>query len=62
MKFTITITRDEDEMYVAECPTIPGCVSQGKTEEETQANISDAIKECLAVRSEKGMLLTVTTR
>lgn len=62
MKFTITITRDEDGMYVAECPSIPGCVSQGKTEEEAQANILDAIKECLEVRAEMGMPLTVTTR
>jgi predicted RNase H-like HicB family nuclease len=62
MKFTITITRDEDGMYVAECPSIPGCVSQGKTEEEAQANIRDAIKECLEVRAEMGMPLTVTTR
>jgi predicted RNase H-like HicB family nuclease len=62
MKFTVTITRDEDGMYVAECPAIPGCVSQGKTEEEAQANIQDAIKQCLQVRAEMGMPLTVTTR
>ncbi len=62
MQFTITITRDEDGVYVAECPSIPGCVSQGKTEEEAQANIRDAIKECLDVRAEMGMPLTVTTR
>ncbi len=62
MKFTITITRDEDGSYVAECPAIPGCVSQGKTEEEAQSNIQDAIKQCLEVRAEKGMPLTITTR
>jgi predicted RNase H-like HicB family nuclease len=62
MKFTITITRDEDGMYVADCPAIPGCMSQGQTEEEAQRNIQDAIKQCLEVRSEKGMPLTVTTR
>ena len=62
MKFTITIARDEDGIYIAECPAIPGCISQGKTEEEAQANIQDAIRECLAVRSDKGMPLTVTTR
>lgn len=62
MKFTVTITRDEDGTYIAECPSIPGCVSQGKTEEEAQRNIQDAIKECLEVRSEQGMPLTVTTR
>lgn len=62
MKFTITITRDEDGIYIAECPAIPGCVSQGKTEEEAQSNIQDAIKQCLEVRAESGMPLTVTTR
>ena len=62
MKFIITIYRDEDGMYIAECPSIPGCVSQGKTEEEAQKNIKNAIRECLEVRAEKGMPLTITTR
>jgi len=62
MKFTVTIARDEDGMFIAECPSIPGCVSQGKTEEEAQHNIQDAIKECLEVRAEQGMPLTVVTR
>ena len=62
MNFTITIMRDEDGLYIAECPAIPGCVSQGKTEVEVQANVQDAIKQCLAVRAEMGMPLTVLTR
>ncbi len=62
MKFTITITRDEDGVYIAECPAIPGCVSQGTTEAEARANIEDAIKQCLEVRAQMGMPLTVTTR
>ncbi len=62
MKFIITIFRDEDGMFIAECPSIPGCVSQGKTEQEAEKNIQEAIKECLEVRAEKGMPLTVTTR
>ena len=62
MKFLITITEDEDGMFVAECPAIPGCVSQGKTAEEAERNIQDAIQECLAVRAEKGLPLTVTVR
>jgi predicted RNase H-like HicB family nuclease len=62
MKFLITISRDEDGMFIAECPSIPGCVSQGKTEQEAEDNIRDAIKECLEVRAEKGMPLTVSTR
>ena len=62
MKFVITLFRDEDGVFIAECPSIPGCVSQGKTEQEAEANIRDAIKECLEVRAEKGMPLTVSTR
>ena len=62
MKFIVTISRDEDGVYIAECPTIPGCVSQGKTEAEATRNIRKAIKECLDVRAERGMPLTVTTK
>ena len=62
MKFFITIFRDEDGVFIAECPSIPGCVSQGKTEQEAESNIREAIKECLEVRAEKGMPLTVSTR
>ena len=62
MKFVITLFKDEDGVYIAECPSIPGCVSQGKTEKEAESNIQDAIKECLEVRAEKGMPLTISTR
>jgi predicted RNase H-like HicB family nuclease len=62
MKFIITISQDEDGMYIAECPAIPGCISQGATEQEAEKNIQEAIKDCLEVRAEKGMPLTVTTR
>ena len=62
MKLLITIYQDEDRVYVAECPSIPGCVSQGRTEEEAETNIRAAIKECLEVRAEKHLPLTVTTR
>ena len=62
MKFVITMPRDEDGMVIAECPAIPGCVSQGKTEEEAERNIREAIQACLEVRAEKGMPLTVSTR
>ena len=59
MKFVVTVDRDEDGAFVAECPAIPGCVSQGKTEREALKNIEDAIRGCLEVRAEKGMPLTV---
>lgn len=62
MKFTVTIQQDEDGVYIAECPSIPGCLSQGATEAEAEANIQDAIRECLAVRAQQGLPLTVSTR
>jgi len=61
VRFLITILRDEDGMFIAECPSIPGCVSQGRTEKEAERNIRKAIKECLEVRAERGMPLTVAT-
>ena len=62
MKFLVTIFQDEDGMFVAECPSIPGCISQGKTEGEAEHNVREAIRECLEVRAELGMPLTITTR
>ncbi len=62
MKFLISITQDEDGMFIAECPSIPGCVSQGKTANEAERNIQEAIQECLAVRAEMGLPLTVDVR
>ena len=50
MKFNITIERDEDGRYVAECTDLPGCLSEGETLEETMENISEAIIGCLKSR------------
>jgi predicted RNase H-like HicB family nuclease len=62
MKFIVIIKRDEDGMYIAECPSIPGCVSQGKTEEEAIENIKYAIRECLEVRAEMRMPFTINVK
>jgi predicted RNase H-like HicB family nuclease len=62
MKLKITIYQDEDGTFIAECPSIPGCVSQGASEAEAEANVKDAIRECLAVRAEIGLPATVATR
>ena len=62
MKLLIALYQDEDGVFIAECPAIPGCVSQGATEEEAESNIKQAIKECLEVRAEKGLPLTVEVR
>ncbi len=62
MKFIVNLDRDETGMIVAECPAIPGCVSQGGTEAEALANIREAIEACLEARAANGMPLTVATR
>jgi predicted RNase H-like HicB family nuclease len=59
MKFWTTLDRDEDGVWIAECPSIPGCVSQGSTRDEALANIREAIALCLEVRAERGMPRTV---
>ena len=59
MKFMTTLERDEDGVWVAECPAIPGCVSQGKAKVAALKNIDEAIALCLEVRNERGMLLTM---
>lgn len=48
MKFRIMIQPDEDGVFVAECPTLPGCISQGRTRAEAIHNIQDAISGYLA--------------
>jgi predicted RNase H-like HicB family nuclease len=62
MKLIVTLERDETGMVVAECPSIPGCISQGKTEEEALNNIREAIQVCLEARAADGMPLTVAIR
>jgi len=62
MKFATVLDRDEGGMWIAECPSIPGCVSQGKTREEALANIKEAIALCLEVRAERGMPPTMETQ
>jgi predicted RNase H-like HicB family nuclease len=62
MKLVITLERDETGMMVAECPAIPGCISQGKTEDEATENIKEAIQGCIEARPANGMPLTVATR
>ncbi len=61
MKLSVTLDRDEDGIWVAECPSIPGCVSQGKTKTEAVENIREALALCLEVRAERGLPLTIET-
>jgi len=44
MRYRILIEQDEDGIFVAECPALPGCISQGKTRKEALVNIQDAIE------------------
>ncbi|NQE45166.1 hypothetical protein C5S31_03970 [ANME-1 cluster archaeon GoMg2] len=53
MKYKVVISEGEDGWYVVECPSIPGCVSQGKSLEEALENIKDAIQGCLDVLNER---------
>ena len=44
MKYRITIQQDEDGVFIAKCPSLPGCISEGKTREEVLVNIKDAMR------------------
>ena len=54
MKFRILVQPDEDGVFVAECPTLPGCISQGVTRQEALTNIQDAIGGYLASQGRFG--------
>lgn len=48
----VVIYPGEDNYWVAECPSLPGCISQGKTKEEAIANIREAIEGYVAALEE----------
>jgi predicted RNase H-like HicB family nuclease len=58
MKFLVTLERDEDGFVIAECPALPGCLSQGRTEAEALANIREAIEASLETRREYGIAVS----
>jgi predicted RNase H-like HicB family nuclease len=54
MKFKVILRRDTtDGGYVARCPALPGCVSQGETKAEALANIREAIEGVVLVLNER---------
>jgi len=53
MVYNVILRRGEASGYLAECPAIPGCVSQGRTKREALANLKDAMVGCLAVLNER---------
>lgn len=44
MKYRVLIEQDEDGVFVAEVPSLPGCISQGSTRAEALSNIQEAIE------------------
>jgi predicted RNase H-like HicB family nuclease len=54
IELPIILTAGEDGYVVAECPVIPGCISQGRTREEALQNIREAIELCLENRGKEG--------
>jgi antitoxin HicB len=56
MKYRVVVEVDEDGVFVAECPALPGCVSQGKTRQEALANIQGAMQGYVASLKKHGEL------
>ena len=53
LNFTILIEQDEDGIYVAKVPDIPGCYTQGKSVEQVMERIKEAIQVCLESEDEE---------
>ncbi len=58
MKWKITLEIDEDGWYTATVPSLPGCISQGKTKNEVLRHIREAIELHLESLAEEGVPLT----
>ena len=57
IKVAVVIKPGEDGYYIAEIPSLPGCISQGKTKEEALANIKEAAQLCLDCQKEEGWII-----
>jgi predicted RNase H-like HicB family nuclease len=57
MDLPVVLRPGEDGWIVAECPVIPGCISQGKTRDDALANIREAIDLALESREQEGWVL-----
>jgi predicted RNase H-like HicB family nuclease len=62
MKFPVTLERDEDGVWIAECPSVPGCSGQGKTREDAMEDVKSAIAVTLETRAAHGLPLTLEMR
>jgi predicted RNase H-like HicB family nuclease len=61
MKFIVTLGPGEDGFVIAECPALPGCITQGVTKEEALVNVREAIELSLESRKALGLPLEVDT-
>jgi predicted RNase H-like HicB family nuclease len=57
MDYPVVLWPGDDGFWVAECPIIPGCVSQGRTREDALSNVREAIQLCLENREAEGWTL-----
>jgi predicted RNase H-like HicB family nuclease len=57
MDYPVVLWPGDDGFWVAECPIIPGCVSQGATRDDALDNIREAIQLCLETREAEGWRL-----
>ena len=55
LNFKIVLENDEDGWIVATCPSLPGCVSQGRTEKQALKNMKEAIELHIKALAEDGM-------
>ncbi len=55
MKYPIVLFNGKDGWIIAECPSIPGCITQGETRAEALANIREVMEATLQVRKELGL-------
>jgi predicted RNase H-like HicB family nuclease len=51
----VVIFPGEDGYWVAECPSLPGCISQGRTREEAIENVREAIRGYVSALNEDGL-------
>jgi predicted RNase H-like HicB family nuclease len=61
MKLDVRLYQDENGIWIAEVPSIPGCGSDGATREEALENVRDAIQLCMQVRADLGLPTVVET-
>jgi predicted RNase H-like HicB family nuclease len=59
MRYTVIVEKGRESGYVAVCPALPGCVSQGRTKRETLKNIKEAIEVYIEALLEDGLPVPV---